>query len=90
MAKAKAKPKAKATKTMKVRIAVIYDTNGKYQAGGQWIKGKRPSGDALFADARDAAGWAEIDLDYACIVDIELPIPKPLKGKVLKVKAVKT
>lgn len=72
-----AKTKAK---TVTVKVTVIYDEKGRYVAAGMRTNGKRPDRRALICDA---------EFPHACIVDIELPIPEPLKGKVKKVKAVK-
>ena len=83
MAKAKAK-------TVKVRVAVIYDAIGNYQAGGYRTRSDSLNDGHLIDDARQAAPTEIEDLPDACIVDIELPIPKPLRGKVTRVKAVKT
>lgn len=82
--------KATKMKTVKVRVAVIYDEKGRYQAGGYWTLGGRHSDGNLITDAREAAPTAIQDVPLACLVDIELPIPKPTVGKVVKVKAVKT
>ncbi len=78
-----AKTKAK---TVKARVAVIYDAKGRYQAGGYWTLGVRPSDDNLIADAREAVPTAMQDMPHACIVDIELPVPKLFVGKVRRVK----
>ena len=82
-----AKTKAKA-KTVKVRVVVFYDDEGHYTAAGEWAhhNKKKPSDDTLLAES-DALGCE--DLPHTCLLDLELPIPKPLKGTVLKVKAVK-
>lgn len=80
-----AKTKAK---TVRARIAVIYDGKGKYQAGGYCV-GVGPSDAALIADARQVAPDSLKNSPHACIVDIELPIPKPIEGKVLSVETVK-
>lgn len=79
---------AKAT-TVKVRVAVIYNKKGGYQAGGDWLCGKRPLDHHLIGEVKDIACGNAEDLPHACIVEIELPIPEPLKGKVIKVKQVK-
>lgn len=82
MAKAK-------TKTVKVRVAVIYNEKGEYQAGG--FEQRRPlSVPKLIEDARNL-GWPNDPdkLPHACIADIELPIPETPKGKVVKIKKVK-
>jgi hypothetical protein len=76
-----AKTKAK---TVKVRVAVIYDER-RYQAGGYWVRGVRPSDRDLIEDARQFAPSCIERIPGACVVDIELPLP--LKGKVLSVKA---
>jgi hypothetical protein len=75
-------------KTVKVRVAVVYSAGDDYQAGGYSL-GDRISDNELVGDARRAALTGTEDLPYACIVEIELPIPKPPFGKVLSVKAVK-
>lgn len=79
--------KTKAT-TVKVRVAVVYDGEGDYQAGGYSLGA--PLGDSdLIDDAKHISSTGSANLPHACIVEIELPIPKPLVGKVLSVKAVK-
>lgn len=84
-----AKTKAK---TVTVRVAVIYDANGQYQAGGYATTRRRSVDYNLIVDARQSAPSTIENLPHACIVEIELPIPEPaepLVGKVLSVKAVK-
>ncbi|MCK5641160.1 MAG: hypothetical protein KAJ19_10195 [Gammaproteobacteria bacterium] len=80
MAKSKAK-------TAKVRVSVLYDDKGHYVAAGRWTYGKRLNEAGLIEDATNVG--VSDGLPHACIVDIELPIPKRLVGKVLTVKAVK-
>jgi hypothetical protein len=80
----------KATKTVKVRVAVVYSNTGDYQAGGYRNKSARCLSDGQMVGDAHSSSWTDKDeLPHACIVDIELPIPKPLVGKVLNVKAVK-
>lgn len=84
-----ANAKAKTVKTVKTRVAVIYNAEGKYQAGG-YEQRRRLSDAELIGDAKNL-DWTTNpnELPHACIVDIELPIPEPLEGKVLNVRQVK-
>lgn len=86
-----AKTKAK---TVKVRVAVVYSDKGEYQGGGYRNAANKHFSDGRLVDDAHEASWTNNrdELPHACLVDIELPIPKPAKplvGKVLKVKAVK-
>ncbi len=74
------------TKTVISRVVVFFDEDGRYMAAGDSGRGDRPDDDMLLG-LSDSMG-AE-DLPYSCIVEIELPIPKLLVGKVRSVKAVK-
>ena len=83
MAKAKAK-------TVTVRVSVLYDRKGLYVAGGRRTPASgRLSEASLIQDAKDT-GYTTDDLPHVAVVDIELPIPEPLVGKVRRVKEVKT
>jgi hypothetical protein len=81
--------KTKATKTVKVRVAVVYNDKGEYGTGGYRKEKFNCDDDELIAEAYDVAPLRDSCYPYACVVEIELPIPKPLVGKVLSVKAVK-
>lgn len=80
------------TQTVKVRIAVVYNDEREYQAGGYRNAANKHFSDSALVNDAHRGSWTldKSELPHACIVDIELPIPKPLKGKVRKVKAVKT
>lgn len=89
MAKTKA---TKATKAKTVKVVVFWDDKGHYAAGGEYspYHKTKPTRDTLLAQSDNIGEYGAEDLPHACIVDIELPIPEPLVGKVVKVKAVKT
>lgn len=81
------------TKTVKVRVGMIYDRDGRFAAGGWWTRGERLDDASLIADAGRGLVADANEFPYACVIDIELPIPTPIPtpvvGKVLQVKAVK-
>ncbi len=79
---------AKATKTVKVRVAVVFNDKGEYRLHA--LARVRPlSNSKLIAETYDRTSGGRTRYPHACIVTIELPIPKLLVGKVLSVKAVK-
>lgn len=76
-------------RTVKVRVAVIYNDKGAYQAGG-YAQKDQLNDDRLVDDAKENTAYLDFDdLPHTCIVEIELPIPGPLKGKVTNIKQVK-
>lgn len=87
-----AKTKAK---TVKAKVVVFYGSHGRYMAGGDHMDGKRQNQDNLIANLASICEDADANMDelpHTAIVDIELPIPKPVKplvGTVRKVRAVK-
>lgn len=85
------KAKKKAT-TVRVRVVAFYNAKGRYMASGEWMGGKRLKHDDLIANLASVCEDADANMDdlpHTSIVDIELPIPKLVVGKVLQVKAVK-
>lgn len=74
-------------KTVTARVLIAFNDEGHFETEGGWRGRKRDNDEERLKRVRS---WSAVP--FHAFVDIELPIPKPIKpivGKVLSVKAVK-